>query len=506
MAWASPCHVRSMLLWQPGRVAAMSQVTALSPELLVRLGVDEPLEAASAAVRSCAAGNGLESGRATRLQVMVEELLREALDRELSGGEDGIELRVECDGSSIAVVVVDHRLPVSQAEARSLPSRRLLRLGFVDRLSISFEGTAGNVARCEIELHPVAGPVGDELPELAEQLVDEGLAEPEVRRIEESDLSGLVRCMYRCYGYTYPDPGFYEERHIRRLLRSGRLVSVVAVDSEGEVVGHCALSFDGEDCVVPEAGRMVVDPRYRGHHLAERMAELRNEIAIEMGLPGVFCDCVTNHVGSQRAALQRGSVEVGLLVGAVGASVSMAALPNAGEGRRSQLALYNTCVPRLSGRISLVDGHAGLVGPMVEALGLDREISTTEELPAELQSSLRISVATWADGIAELRVARIGSDLIERVVDEIEDLFGLDLATTMIDLPAHDPSAAWAAARLGRLGFIFCSYLPEFFGHSDCIRLQRVHDRPIAFDAINCARPEGEQLRDAVLADWRSAL
>ena len=34
------------------------------------------------------------------------------------------------------------------------------------------------------------------------------------------------------------------------------------------------------------------------------------------------------------------------------------------------------------------------------------------------------------------------------------------------------------------------------------LRLQRLADRPLSMD-IRCARPEGEAVRDAVLAEWR---
>ena len=61
-----------------------------------------PLGAAGAAVHACALGNGFDPERATRLQVVVEELIREARTREAAPtlpGEVGVD--VGFDGTSL---------------------------------------------------------------------------------------------------------------------------------------------------------------------------------------------------------------------------------------------------------------------------------------------------------------------------------------------------------------------------------------------------------------------
>ena len=479
-------------------------LSELHPELVLTIAESEPLESASAAVRACAVGNGLVAERATRLQVVVEELLREAREREKVGEDGTIAVSVVIDGTSLRVAIRDDRLPLTSAEARHLPSRRLLSLGFVDGLHVGYLGPEGNLATCGMRLGQGADRhIGDELVGDDEVDVPDGLEDDIViRRMEGADVVGLIRCIYRCYGYTYPDPAFYEERHVRRLLRSGLLRSVVAETAQGEIVGHCALTLDGPADRVPEAGKMIVDPRFRGHHLAERMATLRNEVAIELGLAGVYCDCVTNHVGSQRAALQRGSVEVGLLIGAFSPSTTMAGLPNPDGGRRSLLAMYNTCAPVLGAGISLPDRLVDVVAPIAAELGLAREISTAAIAPREARSAHRVSLQAWSDGTAVLSVDRIGADLRDRLADDLEGFHGLDLAVVLLDLPAHDPSAAWAAAEAERLGFAFCSWLPEGMGSSDTLRLQLVTDRTIDFASIRCATPSGEAIRDFTIAEW----
>ena len=75
----------------------------------------------------------------------------------------------------------------------------------------------------------------------------------------------------------------YRPRLLRSALRSGLVHAVVAVTPEDEIVGHIALSWERAGDLVPEGGKLVMDPRYRGHDLAERLAEERAAVAAELG-------------------------------------------------------------------------------------------------------------------------------------------------------------------------------------------------------------------------------
>lgn len=481
--------------------------------LELQLTATAPGDAAGAAVRSAALHAGVSAAAATRLRAVVEELVREARRREPVSGEHDIVVRAGCSGGRFGVEVRDRRLPLAPGESRALPSRRLAALGFVQGLHISNQGADGNVAAIHVERHDAADDglgldAVEQLDARAQRVSDDEAAQLEIRPMVPADAPGVARCVYRCYGYSYLDPAMYRPRRLVTALRSGLLHSVVAVDPGGEVVGHCSLSFDRRGDAVPEGGKLVVDPRYRGHHLAERLAQLRKEVAAELGVPGIWFECVTNHAFSQKEVLAGGGAETGLLIGATPAAVHMEALDNVVGGRHCLLTMWSPVEPSSSGA-TLHPGstHVELLERVVGLMGLDRSVvepagAAATLGPARGRSELHSSVSP-STGIAHLRVGRIGSDLCDRVTSEIDGLGAFDVAAVHLDLDLTDPACAGAGHALERLGFCWGAWLPELDQGADVLRLQRVLDPHVPIEGISCARPEGEAVRDLVLDQWR---
>ena len=134
-------------------------------------------------------------------------------------------------------------------------------------------------------------------------------------------------------------------------------------------------------------------------------------------------------------------------------------------------------------------------------LGIPREIRTESVEPAKARSRLHSSASALA-GSVEIRVQVIGRDIAEQLTAALDEYLAMAPAAMHLHLPATDPAAAWAAAELQRIGFAWCAWTPAFLPAGDSIRLQRVSDHPIDRETIVCARAEGEQVRDFVVAQW----
>jgi hypothetical protein len=437
--------------------------------------------------------------------VVVEELIRECRMREAVSSTPGdVTVEVGFDGSDLEVTLVDHRLPLSAEQSRHLPSRRLLALGFVDHLHISFQGTSGNVATCRLSMtsaHSDDVIHAETLEPDAPDAPDVEQVEIDVRLMIPADADGLVQCVFRCYGYTYPNKSMYQATAIRRQLECGSMMSVVAIAPSGEVVGHVACTFDRPGDIIPEAGKMIVDPRYRGHHLAERLSLKRKEIAHERAIPGMWSETVTNHPASQRLAIERGAAEVGLLIGVSPQTMAMTGLPNQESVRHSLLAVFTPAGPLPEATLSVPGYAADHLASLVARLGIQREIRTEPVQAARARSRIHSCASAVAGGV-EIRVQEIGRDITEQVADVLEEYLAMAPATVHLHLPAADPAAAWAATGLERLGFVWCAWIPAFLPAGDSIRLQRVNDHPVGLENIVCARVEGEEVRDFVIAQW----
>ena len=474
----------------------------VDPALVLHLAEGAPVAAAGGAVRAVAEGAGVASERATQLRVLIEQLLNEAREREAVTGADVLEVRVVHDGLRLRVEILDERIPMLPGAGSAATSRRLAALGFVDSLHVERRGAAGNRAvatvglGAESDLHHSEEVLGDAPPVVS----DDELAGLVIRPMEPADALGVARCVYRCYGYSYLHPMMYQPDQMRRALRSGVMHSVVAVAASGEVVGHCALSFNHLGDPVPEAGKMVVDPRYRGHHLAERLSATRRDVAQVLGLEGMWSACVTNHPFSQRELRAAGGAETGVLLAAAAPVAHMEGLADDRTGRAALMAMFVPVVDPGERVVHLPERLAEVVAPIAARLGVRRAI-VTDAPPSTAPSSLGVS-ADVETGLAAIRVASAGEDLIDAIGDALDEVDAFELGAAHLDVPLADPSAIAALPAAEAAGFSFAAWLPGYDVSGDVLRMQRVLAHRPDLDSIACAGPEGEELRDFVIAEY----
>ena len=482
-----------------------------STELRLKGVVGGP-SVAGATIRALAAFAGISPRRLSGLRAIVEELVIEAGSRPTAVEGDDVTVRTTIHHGVFEVEVIDKALPVSPDDQGNERSRSLAELGYVDGLEVEACGKEGNAARVHVLLDPkrlgaASGLVERIVPEDAPPVTDEEADAVEIRPMEPGDAVELVRCVYRCYGYSYIDPLLYDPRGLQRALANGEMLSVVAAAPDGTIAGHSAVWPDEPGDTVPEAGRLVVDPRYRGRGLAGRMAEVRLESARDEGYYGIWAEAVTNHVASQREVVAFGGAEVGVLIGAAVPTTMAGFEAAAGDGgeqgpakRRSLLAMYTPLHPHHE-QIYVPERHAELIAELAGRLGIERTQDPGSGAEGGTTSDVTSAAHTFSS-LGEIRIRSIGADLLEQIAAALESLEGFDLASILLDLPLADPGAPAAAETLERIGFSYAAWMPSFDDGHDVLRLQRVGSRPVDIETIECARPEGEQVRDYVIADW----
>ena len=325
----------------------------------------------------------------------------------------------------------------------------------------------------------------------------------EVRKMEPKDAEGLIQCVYRCYGSSYPNPILYDPQKLDAALSEGLLHSVVALDTEGELIGHCALSFDEPSDPVPEAGKLLVDPSYRGHHISDKLSKVRHQEALKLGIPGYWSACVTNHPFSQDEIIATGGHETGLLINGQPSSVHMEGLNNIADVRHSLIPFFVPLIKDQSLEVFLPKHHHAFFESLCINLGLTRSIGTTSASQVAANKG-RISTSIGGtDAVEYLHIQIDGFDVIDSISDQINKSTALKPPVIYIDIPIHHPDSVQLIEQLEGLGFFWGAWLPHFSADGDVLRLQKLIDTRIDSQDIVCARAAGEACKTYVMAEQK---
>jgi len=320
---------------------------------------------------------------------------------------------------------------------------------------------------------------------------------PIIRLLKVADIPQLIDCVKRCYGDSYPFHEMYDPVALQKMVDDKLMHSVVAQHPDGHLIGHCALTFDGANNTAPEAGKMIVDPDFRGHHIAEAMAKKRIEIAQELDLVGFWTDCVTNHPYSQDEMIAFGAQETGVLLGAA-PSREMVGLQNFTDTRMSFLSCYLALRESVN-TVYLPKNHLDFVSDLAKQIKVDRKIMESSTLGSgKSEYSVTVNPETQ---MANIKVQHIGENFSSAISSELAKLESEKLAYTMLNLPISQAAAAPAISQLEAMGFFWGAWLPNYSAQGDVLRLQKLHES-VNVDEIICARSQGEDIKKYVISEW----
>lgn len=321
---------------------------------------------------------------------------------------------------------------------------------------------------------------------------------PEIRTLNVADIPQLINCVRRCYGDSYPFHEMYDPVAIKKIVDEKLMHSVVAQHPDGHLIGHCALTFDGFHNTAPEAGKMIVDPDFRGHHIAEKMAEKRIDIAKELDLVGFWTDCVTNHPYSQHEMIAFGAQETGMLLGA-SPFRQMAGLDNFTDTRMSFLSCYVSLKENIN-TLYMPENHLDFVKDLAQNINVPRTVLTSNAVGSgKSEYTVTINQATQ---MANIKIQHIGADFHLAINAEMAKIEPLKLAYTLLNLPISQEAASLAFSQLEDMGFFWGAWLPNYSTQGDVLRLQKLYES-VNVDEIICAREQGENIKKYIISEWQ---
>jgi serine/threonine-protein kinase RsbW len=452
-----------------------------------------------------AAQQGFPATALERLELLTEEACLFVVEHGFEPGEDGsFDLILDRRPGKFVVAVEDKGLPVdfSKPPEESALGLSLMR-GFAEEISFLNLGKGGR--RIEFAASLPARPVEDYLTaaERAVPAEEPPLATdvPKLQLMTEDDAVALARCIYRAYGYTYVDFIYYPDR-IAEMLRSGLMMSCVAKNEAGEIVGHLAL-LRGPEQMIAESGIAVVDPRYRGHALFKTMKLFMVEEARRRGLLGLYSEAMTLHPFTQKGNIALGAHETGFMLAYVPPDVSTRKIESAPQGERAALLLYYYRIaPEPHREVYAPPHHRAVLEDVCSRIGLDRRFVDPPAAPP-LADATRLDVRVRPElGVATITVRACGDDAAQQIRHHLVDLCCRKLDTIYLDLPLGDPATARLCAACEAAGFFFSGMIPEY-DHGDVLRLQYLNNLDIRMDGIVVVSGAGRRLFDHVAAERR---
>ncbi len=417
----------------------------------------------------------------------------------LAQEREPIRIVAACTPAYLELSLFERGLPMDDSLARRDPRWDEI-CGGVDEAHWRCHGTAGSELRLIVNLsHSARGAETAAVP--AEEDVPLAPAqEYTIRRFVSGDALGVARAFYLTYGYAYDVGAVYFPQRLAELNERGSYVSIVALASDGSVVGHCALARDGDAPIADLAGAIVL-PAHRGRNLLNRMLDRAEEEAATLGLAAYYSEPVTDHPRTQLSSESFGEKACGLTLGEAPRSFVARHMELSTTTQRQSCMLYfKPLRPREARAIYAPPRHRSIVASIYEQLGLP--VRLCDGAPAEGRGRFHTSIVR-RDAVATVDVETIGTETAELVRQAVADLRATQrLGAIYASLPLEDPGTPGLCDRMESQGFFFSGIGPWMLDGKDALRLQ-IPLMPIDLCAIVVIGAFGKVILEYVAAERR---
>jgi anti-sigma regulatory factor (Ser/Thr protein kinase)/RimJ/RimL family protein N-acetyltransferase len=485
-----------------------------------RLRIPTDLSYASvvgAYIRSVSGHVGFNEDEQSKLRAAVTEALRAIIKKAFEPGDrQTIDISCERVPGGLEITIKEKGLPFEAEE-----------LMFRKTAVIADSMTGENVATMrdlvdEVAVHNL-GPEGIEI-HLTKYLKDQNLedylaaCEPErfrppsvrpkelkkidfeVRFMRPSEAFEVAKSVYRAYGYSYfYEYAYYPERIID-LNASGQMISAVALTSDGEIAGHCAI-FNSEDSGVAEIGLAVVRPEFRSRRCLLALTEFLLNQSGSKGLKGLYVRAVTSHTFSQQVADRLGFGACGVLLGYVASNVSFKEINEHLSQRETFVVAYQYLRKPTDLRIYAPPQHVSFIARLYENLGVD-VYAIEPESPAQTglaeESVFRIKSSVFIPaGVAVIEIVRFGKNIVSEMRNLPKQLRLKHYDLILMYLNMSDTGTFYLTQEFEELGFFFSGILPGASGGETLI-LQYLNNVPIDYERIKLHSRMGSEILDYI--------
>ena len=411
------------------------------------------LAAGARTAMAISGGNGDGDG----VGLVVRQLGNDARTR-LRGGEEDATLTIttEIRGTEFVVTLTDKGEPVTGPPDAVLP---LLESGVASAAEARTDGI-GNLTEVRFALPTHHRILDTESLEVVPE--DAALsAEPvTIRSMVTSDAAALTRAVFRCYGWSYPNPSLYYPERIAAALESGERIGEVAVTDSGEVAAHWGAVFLSPNVV--ETGGTVTDPRFRRRGLAKALGDRLLERLIEMRVGGRVREPVMTHPATQEIALREGATMVGCYLKITHPLQQGGITEGVTSSRMSLSVAYSALQPLEPATIWIPSPYDNIARMTLAASDWPRTVGTAHRTDAFPATTVLSTVFDSGNRVGMVDVEIVGVDLVDEIDSALHQMRRSGAEYVGVRLPANQEGLATLAAGLVELGLGYAALIPAF--------------------------------------------
>ncbi len=427
----------------------------------------------------------LPAGATEEIALGVEEVVLWIINHAFPPDVEGdITFTCSISADRLEVQITEHGIPFDPDVAHpALPRCRAA----MDQIAFINRGWAGKET---VLTKGCRGPLPSSRPPVSPAPTGSILIRPTLPD-EAVDIS---RCAYFGYGYSYGYEKVYHPDVLKALIRSGDLISFVAVDGD-TVAGHAGLVFS-DDPNVAEIGLGFVNPAYRSQRVfSDLMATVVNE-AKRRRLTALSGQAVCTHLYSQRSARAFRMSACALLLSHY-TPLRFTGIADENQARESILAVFRYLSPPEHPALYPPEHHASMIQEIYNNLGVHPPIGTGDA-PADLPEKSEYTVTIEETyRTVQIHVRSIGTDIIPRLRRELDRLRAGRLEVIYIHIPLTDPATATTVDSIEGLGFFFAGLHLTSTG-DDLLILQYLNNQILDYDAIMVASPDATRLKEYI--------
>lgn len=257
--------------------------------------------------------------RYSQLRFIVTEMIRRRIERAYPGREGKIYVELFIRDSNLEVSVRDMGVPEwidfsyqeDEITTNKFAFLKFLVDRFIDSAGVEKLGKEGQ--RYYVR-QQIKNPLKFRAPKPYQpiEVLDTNITIRPVKT--EKDAIEAIRCIYSEYGYSYAYEKLYYVDNFLRMVKSGQLMSFLAVNEHGQTAGHFALAFSDLFENMPELSTVVTRKEFRNLGLFAKFIDHSMDLARRSGFRAIMGQPVGFHPMSQKAFLRGGFTATSLLL------------------------------------------------------------------------------------------------------------------------------------------------------------------------------------------------